>query len=163
MSKRYHMTTSDEYMFLKDKTMKILNKAATQPALKAAREKKRARKFIRRLLAIEAQHREMGWPHPEAQFKPNPNLQRALESMKKVPGKEMMANPDGSLYQKDGEGLIQDGSGFTISTKGVMNPDGTPFETPVMEGSIINPNMHSEEKIQEFLESKDDGFLREED
>jgi hypothetical protein len=108
--------------------------------------------------AIETYHAEMGWPHPEAHSKPRPELQKELDALKRAPGKPVLANPDGSLYQKDD--MVQSGEGFVISTKGIVNPDGTPFETPVMDGAVLSPVMHSEAKIQEYLQQKDDGFLR---
>lgn len=166
MSKRFHVTTADEYVFLKSKVVKLLGKHDTRAKLQVQRAQKQARKFIRRMKEIVKYHENMGWPHPEAKFQPNPNLKEALESLKQQPGKPIMANPDGTLYEKEGS-IIQPGAGFTISTKGVMKPDGTPFETPVMPGSVITGDgpgaPHSKDKIQEFLTKKDDSFLRDED
>ena len=167
MSKRYHATTSDEYLFLKAKVQKLLGKPYNRKAsLKLDKVARRTVKFIRRMHEIKKMHDDMGWPHPEAQLKPNPKLREALEALKKSPGKEALTNPDGTLYEKD-SGIIQSGAGFTISTKGVMNPDGTPFETPIMQGSVMTGgglgSPHSDDKIKEFLEKRDEGFLREED
>ena len=152
MSKRFHVTTSDEYVYLKDKVLKLLYKHDEKARLKVQRARKQARKFIRRMQEIVKYHENMGWPHPEAKFKPNPNLKEALEALKQSPGKPILTNPDGSLYEKDA--IIQPGQGFTISTKGVMNPDGTPFETPVMEGAVLHGGAHSEEKNSRILTEK---------
>jgi hypothetical protein len=59
--------------------------------------------------------------------------------------------------------MIQSGEGFILSTKGITNPDGTPFETPVLDGAVLDSNIHSDNKIQEYLKKKDDSFLRTEE
>jgi len=161
MSKKYHTDSVTEYMFLKSEVMKMLGKINPKATLEIKKAKKRAKKFIVRMKAIETYHLDMGWAHPEAHFKPRADLQKELEAMKQTAGKPVLANPDGSLYQKDN--MIQSGEGFIVSTKSITNPDGTPFETPVMDGSILNPTMHSEKKIQEYLQQRDDGALRTEE
>jgi hypothetical protein len=161
MTRRYHTDSVNEYMFLKSKVVKIFAKQEAKTPLKTQRAKRQARKFVRRMKEIENYHENMGWAHPEAQFKPREGLREELDRLKQSPGKAPLANPDGSLYQKDG--LVQPGDGFVISTKGIVNPDGTPFETPVLPGAVMDPKIHSEKKIQEFLEKSDDGFLRTED
>lgn len=165
MGRHYHTSSSEEFKFLKDKVVKILVKQSPDTPLKTARAKKQVRKFIKRLREIEKYHEQMGWPHPEAEFNPGEDLKKQLELMKQTPGKPMVTNPDGSLYQKDN--LVQPAAGYTISTKGLVKPDGTPFETPIMPGSVMaggGPGSpHSDEKIKKYLEKQDDGFLRTED
>jgi hypothetical protein len=161
MSKKYHTDSVAEYMFLKSKVIKLFSKQNPAATLRIQRAKKQARKFVLRLREIEKYHSDMGWPHPEAHSKPREDLQMELESLKRQPGKDIMTNPDGSLYQKDS--LLQSGEGFVISTKGVLNPDGTMFETPILPGAVLDPNIHSENKIKEFLENNNDEILRAED
>ena len=162
MARKYHTSTANEYVYLKSKVIKLLGKHKPEARLQVKRAQKQARKFVRRMREIVKHHEEMGWPHPEARLKINPNLRKALESVKQSPGKPSLNNPDGTLYEKEGN-LVQPGAGFTLSAKGVTNPDGTMFETPVMEGSVMTGETHSEKKIQEFLAKQDDGFLRNED
>lgn len=160
---KQHTDTFEEYKFIKNKALKILNKPDPKAKLLVARAKKQTRKFIKRMKEIVELHYDMGLPHPEAEFKPSEDLKRQLERLKQNPGKDVLTNPDGSLYSKN-SGLIQDGAGFQISNKGVLNPDGTLFETPIMEGSVLNnPLLHSEEKLQEYLKNQDDGDLRTEE
>jgi hypothetical protein len=161
MTSRHHVDSVSEYMFLKSKVVKIFAKQNPRTPLITQRAKRQVRKFIIRMREIENYHSDMGWAHPEAQFKPREGLRRELEALKQTVGKAPLANPDGSLYQKDE--LIQSGEGFVISTKGIVNPDGTPFEAPVLPGAVLDPKLHSEKKIQEFLEKGDDGSLRTEE
>lgn len=164
MSRKYHLTTADEYMFLKSKVVKLLKKHHPEAKLKIKRVKKQAKKFIRRMREIVEYHETMGWAHPEAQFRPNPNLRESLEALKQEPGKPLLTNPDGTLYEKY-RNVTEEG--YLISTKGAINPDGTLFETPIMPGSVLvggGPGSpHSPEKIQSFFDKDDDQFLRKED
>lgn len=161
MSRKSHTDSVNEYMFLKSEVVKMLGKINPKATLEIKRAKKRAQKFVLRMKTIENYHSDIGWAHPEAHFKPRAELQRELEALKQAPGKPVLANPDGSLYQKDN--LIQSGEGFIVSTKGITNPDGTPFETPVMDGAVLSSAVHSEDKIQEYLKQKDDSALRTEE
>jgi len=162
MTKRHHTDSVEEYLYLKSKVVKIFSKQSAGTPLKTQRAKRQIKKFLSRMNEIETYHSKMGWPHPEAHSKPRAGLQRELDALKQpITGKEVLANPDGSLYQKDG--LIQSGEGFVISTKGIVNPDGSPFETPVLPGAVMDTKFHSEEKIKKYLEKADDSFLRSEE
>jgi hypothetical protein len=158
MSRKTLTDSSDEYLFLKNKVLKTLTKASEQGPIALARAKRQCKKFINKMKQIEYNHRKLGYPHPEAKFMPKRDLQRELDQSKQKVGKQPLANPDGSLYQK--EALIESGAGFVISNKGVVKPDGTLFETPVMDGAVLNPAVHSEDSIKRYLEERDDSFLR---
>jgi hypothetical protein len=161
MTRHHHIDSVEEYLYLKSKVVKIFAKQSADTPTKTQRARRQARKFITRMKEIETYHSKMGWPHPEAHSKPREGLQRELDSLKQpVVGKAALTNPDGSLYQKDG--IVQPGDGFLISSKGIVNPDGTPFETPVLPGAVMDTKLHSEDKIKEYLAKSDDSFLREE-
>lgn len=166
MSKRFHVDTSQEYKFCKGKVAKLLHKASAKGDIPFKRAMKQSRKFINRMKEIERYHSNMNWPHPEAEFKMAENLKRELEMSRQMPGKQPLANPDGSLFQKSGS-LIESGAGYSITGKSIQNPDGSLFETPVMPGSVLTGDgpgsPHSQEKVQKFLSKDDDSFLRTED
>jgi len=129
MARKYHSDSSDEYMFLKNKVLKILGKATQEGPMSVIRAKRQCKKFIKKMKEIESYHRKAGYPHPEAKFAPKKNLQKELEQSKQMTTKQPLTNPDGSLYQK--EALIESGEGFVLSNKGILNPDGTLFKAPV--------------------------------
>jgi hypothetical protein len=162
MTRRYHIDSVEEYLYLKSKVVKIFARQSAHTPINTQRARKQARKFITRMKEIESYHSKMGWPHPEAHSAPREGLQRDLDALKQpVGGKAALTNPDGSLYQKDN--LVQSGDGFVISSKGIVNPDGTPFETPVLPGAVMDPLIHSEDKIKEYLAKSDDSFMRSEE
>ena len=145
MSKKVHATSVDEFQFLKAEVVKMITKATHEGPISLARAIKRSKKFVRKMKEIKEYHEHMGWPHPEAQFNVD---HRDLDIVK--PLKQPVVNPDGSLYQKNsitGAGAV---SGMTRS----VNLDGTPFETPILPGSSLDPKFHSEKKIQAYLEKQ---------
>jgi hypothetical protein len=151
MTRKYHSTVIDEYLFLKNKVAKLVAKSKkNDKAILTNRATLiKARKFIRRMLEIEGECKQNGWPHPET-FAPSYVDKDPSEFRMSVDSK-MLTNPDGTLLSSKPEPLpLVDKSSIRGQTTNfitydevaaipdkVMNPDGSLFETPKLEGSFL--------------------------
>lgn len=141
---------SREYFFLKKKIRKILKKGKNSGCRNFARAKKQTNKFKKRIKEIEKYLRENGLPHPEAKSNNQINGDLIKDHMKV--GRPILTTQDGTLFKKS---FQPTNDPFGIINTRSANPDGTLFETPILEGAILNTSMHNPEKIQEFLENQD--------
>jgi hypothetical protein len=140
---------SAEYFYLKKKIIKILKKGKFLGNRKLARAQKQTNKFRKRIKEIEKYLRENGLPHPEAKSNNQINGDLVKDHMKV--GRPILTTQDGTLFKKDFQSKDDP---FGIMNSKSANPDGTLFETPVLEGAVLNSNLHNPEKIQEFLENQ---------
>lgn len=67
MTRRFHATVIDEYLLLKRKVAKCVDKAKLhdKAILKQRKILESARRWIKRMLEIEHICRDNGWPHPD--------------------------------------------------------------------------------------------------
>lgn len=154
-------TSVDEYLLLQKKTRK-LELRWNQQRVSSSRIGRKIRAFKRRMREIEKDHKERGLPHPEAfsqeaqvkqqQFRKN--METMAVGMNGDPSQMKTAtNPDGTLYTtKEIAGL----GGLQTERPIPVNADGTLFETPVLPGAVLDKNIHSQEKLDEYLKRKDD-------
>jgi len=109
MTKRFHMDLADEYHFLKEKVAKLYLKIMQieGQVIKEKRLIKKGRSFIQRMLEIEQDCKNYGYPHPDTKY---------YES--ETPSNYDLTN-------------------LRYNQKALYNPDGTLFKTPVLEGSDL--------------------------
>jgi hypothetical protein len=148
-SKIIYSQFSREYFYLKKKILKILKKGQFLGNRKFVRAQKQTNKFRKRIKEIEKYLRENGLPHPEA--KTNNNLNSDLMRDHMQVGRPLLTAQDGTLFKKDFQSKDDP---FGVMNTRSASPDGTLFETPILEGAVLNPTFHSSEKIQEFLENQ---------
>ena len=137
----------DEYAFLQKKVKKLTIQASTESAMSYSRLVKKVKQILKRMVAIEDECKRMGWGHPEAHLQGQKQVN--AEDMYKIPGdtSKLMFAPDGRLPASKPI-TIEDLQAMenSMSPMGTpVNPDGTLFETPKLEGSFLPRKKEMEE------------------
>jgi hypothetical protein len=132
MTKKYHSDIIAEYGYLKHKATKLAIKAEFSNNLPKQRIIRKIRQLVKRMVELEHDCKQMGYGHPDAFLEEEKNITEQDFNRIKASAR-ILLKPDGTLPGN----VVPLPMAETTPIRGMSNPDGTLFETPKLEGSVL--------------------------